>query len=169
MAMEKPSYGALGSGEGTARPAPEPIADRRALGKGSVAPAEVTRSRQPAADEEKPGKTRDAKDDAPAARGGTWTVTVTKVASLTDTAPLLAAIRNALGPGHGACVAAGRRGSVRLRLNLDAGGHVVEIQILDGDHVTAACLRGLIAPLVSATAARGMATGTLELTIARVP
>jgi Ca-activated chloride channel family protein len=109
-----------------------------------------------------------AKDDERSRAGG-WIVNVGNSASLTDTAPLAAAIRRALAASGGACAAGGARPSLTLRLTVDARGKIQRIDVLQGDSTAAACLRKLLSAISSSAtvSSGGAARGTVDVVISR--
>jgi Ca-activated chloride channel family protein len=156
-------------------PAPPPArtvsrhaADRRA--------AEQDEEKEKASHEkqEKMDKKAASKDDAakPATRSegrsapATWVVMASSGSAVGGTAPLVAAIRAALASGRGACLAASDLGKpIRLRVTVDARGHVVRVELIAGERGAESCLRGALLGLSSATIASGAATGTVEITL----
>jgi Ca-activated chloride channel homolog len=140
---------------GPVAPAPEP----------APPPARLANKKQDddkAKDEEKTRGDSSKTHAAPAV----WVVTAGKSTTVGATGPLVEAIRAALASGRAACLAASDAGKpIRIRLTVDARGSVVRVELVTGDRNAEACLRAALVGLSSATTARGVPTGTVEITV----
>ncbi|MEA2697778.1 MAG: Ca-activated chloride channel [Myxococcales bacterium] len=95
-------------------------------------------------------------------------VTVARATSVGPTGALLTALRAALRQSAGAAACGETGGSskpIRLRLSIDAGGHVRILAVVGANSALESCLRARLAGLSSATAALGKMPGLVELTI----
>jgi hypothetical protein len=155
--------GGLGSSGG--RTSPAPLADAEPASPApppSPSPHAARRGDGKALDQDAP-RAKHKADARPAPR---WTVTVTGSASVGATAPLVAAVRAALASGPATCLAA-TRGSLKLRLTVDASGKVLRVDLLAGDRAAESCLRKLLGGLSSTTVAVGAPAGTIALAISQ--
>jgi hypothetical protein len=95
-------------------------------------------------------------------------VTVARATSVGPTGTLLTALRAALQQSSGAAACAETGGAskpIRLRLSIDAGGHVRIVAVVGANSALESCLRARLAGLSSATVALGKMPGQVELTI----
>ena len=98
-------------------------------------------------------------------------VTVGTSSGVGPTGALAETIRAALAGSRGSCaLSAVRSGkAVTLRITVDARGAIVRVELVAGDKPAEACLRAALVGRTSATAARGVAAGTVEIKLTSRP
>jgi Ca-activated chloride channel family protein len=136
------------------------------------APAASTTPMPPSMRAPRPGK-RAVSDDPLEGAGAEGepsglVVTVARATSVGPTGALLTALRAALQQSSGAAACGETGGAskpIRLRLSIDAGGHVRIVAVVGANSALESCLRTRLAGLSSATVALGKMPGQVELTI----